>query len=379
MRKLVFIMLLAITPLVSKAQATWYQVGGKDLSFSSIIANFSATTVDGNPYQVNLGGSIYTFISGQNVMFAYPNNIGQLPISFLSYSDIKTITLNNNLILDLDSLYRLSNLISFTSNKNCSLTGHIGNNLPSSLTILTSSSSSTTITGTIDSLPPNMNIFNLTGGGTLNGNIDSLPASITSFSNTGSGYMTGNFDSLKSKNTIQSLQLYNNSSIGGNVNALKNIQGLVFIGSSSCYVNLDSLPHSLGVAEFNGNAGNFTGGINNLPPNMTLFSIGFRNGTLDSVSLNALPPGINYFSLLTNTRATSYTAGRQWTPNMRNFTTSTLPLTSSQVDNLLIDLSNTTWVINALLTINGVAAPRTSASNAAVTKLQSMGVIVTTN
>lgn len=367
-------------PLLSEAQSNWYQVSGKDLSFSSVIASFNATTVNGSPYQVLLNGATYTFNSGQNVMFAYPNNVGLLTISFLSYSNIRSINLISNLTFDLDSLSKLSNLTSFTSGATCANTGRIGNNLPTTLINFSSSSSSATVKGTIDSLPPNMTTFSFTGGPTMNGTIDSLPATMTSIVLTASGgIITGSFDSLKSKNTITILELFNNNSIGGNVNSLKIIKQLVFVGSSSCYVNLDSLPNSLDIAEFNGNAGNFIGDINNLPPNLFLFILGNWIGTLDSVALNDLPSYINFFSLSSPVRAVSYTAGRQWVSGMRYFLVNTLPLTSAEVDNLLIDLSNTTWLINSPLIINGIAAPRTSASNAAVSKLQSMGVTVTTN
>lgn len=379
MRKFITILLFFMLPLLSEAQSNWYQVSGKDLSFSSVIASFNATTVNGSPYQVLLNGVTYTFNSGQNVMFAYPNNVGLLTISFLSYSNIRSINLISNLTFDLDSLSKLSNLTSFGSAAACTNTGRIGNNLPTTLINFSSSSSSATVKGTIDSLPPNMTTFTFTGGPVMNGTIDSLPATMTSITlTTSGGIITGSFDSLKSKN-FTSIQFYGNSSIGGNVNALKTIQTLVFNGSPSCHVNLDSLPNSLSVVEFIGNVLSFTGGINNMPNSMYLFEMNTNNGTLDSVSLNSLPPYINYFILNSPVRAVSYTPGRSWISNMRAFNVSTLPLTSTEVDNLLIDLSNTTWNINSTLTITGNAAPRTSVSNAAVSKLQSMGVTVTTN
>lgn len=51
-----------------------------------------------------------------------------------------------------------------------------------------------------------------------------------------------------------------------------------------------------------------------------------------------------------------------------------------EIDNILIDLSNvTTWVVNKTIDLRGVNAPRSSASNTAVSILVSKGVTVLTN
>lgn len=56
-------------------------------------------------------------------------------------------------------------------------------------------------------------------------------------------------------------------------------------------------------------------------------------------------------------------------------------LTSDMVDNLLIDLdsSTTSWTGSKQIDLAGNNAPRTSASDAAVTSLQNKGVTVITN
>lgn len=77
----------------------------------------------------------------------------------------------------------------------------------------------------------------------------------------------------------------------------------------------------------------------------------------------------------------SYTS-KTWVPGMRYFylyTVSPGGLNSTEVDNLLIDLAATTWTVDKKIYILGTNAARTSASDAAVASLISMGVSVTTN
>ena len=54
-------------------------------------------------------------------------------------------------------------------------------------------------------------------------------------------------------------------------------------------------------------------------------------------------------------------------------------LDSTEIDNLLIDLSGTTWTSSKIITLTGTNAARTAASDAAVSTLEGMGVTVTTN
>ena len=77
----------------------------------------------------------------------------------------------------------------------------------------------------------------------------------------------------------------------------------------------------------------------------------------------------------------SYTR-KTWVPDMRYFyiySVSPGGLSSTEVDNLLIDLAATTWKNEKKIYILGTNALRTSASNTAVATLTSMGVSVTTN
>jgi hypothetical protein len=69
--------------------------------------------------------------------------------------------------------------------------------------------------------------------------------------------------------------------------------------------------------------------------------------------------------------------------NMQYFlfrpTTATNPLSSSELDQLLIDLNATTWAGSKLLYADGNNAVRTSASDAAVAGLQAKGVTLYLN
>jgi len=79
----------------------------------------------------------------------------------------------------------------------------------------------------------------------------------------------------------------------------------------------------------------------------------------------------------------SYTASHTWPNGMQRILilpASGYGLTSTQVDNLLIDLANvSTWSGVKVVNLAGYNSARTSASNTAVTTLQGKGVTVTTN
>lgn len=124
-----------------------------------------------------------------------------------------------------------------------------------------------------------------------------------------------------------------------------------------------------------------SGSINSLPSGLTFYYNSGSNTTSGSIS--SLPSGVTYYLNIGLNQVNQYTSGRVWANNMERVyhsPASGFGLTSTMVDNLLIDLANVaTWVSNKQVWLLGNNAPRTSASNAAVATLQGKGVTVTTN
>jgi len=102
-----------------------------------------------------------------------------------------------------------------------------------------------------------------------------------------------------------------------------------------------------------------------------------------SGDIAASPSVLTYFLCAGSNTISIYTSPRVWSKLMERIRC--LPaagsgLDSTEIDNLLIDLSGvTTWAGSKVIYIAGNNAARTAASDAAVATLQGKGVTVTTN
>ena len=146
-----------------------------------------------------------------------------------------------------------------------------------------------------------------------------------------------------------------------------------------------------------------SGDIANLPSVMTVFNCyGFNTVSGDIANLPSVMSGFlcsgfntisgdiaNLPSVMTNflcygsNTISDYTAGRTWANNQQRVylaPTAGYGLSSTEVDNLLIDLANVAaWTGDKVVWLAGNNAARTAASDAAVATLQGLGVTVTTN
>jgi hypothetical protein len=94
-----------------------------------------------------------------------------------------------------------------------------------------------------------------------------------------------------------------------------------------------------------------------------------------------LPSGLAYYRNYGSNQVDTYTAGRVWDSGVdyiEHKPAAGYGLSSTEVDNLLIDLDNS-GMSSGTIDLSGNNAARTSASDAAVTSLQGKGVTVTTN
>ena len=101
------------------------------------------------------------------------------------------------------------------------------------------------------------------------------------------------------------------------------------------------------------------------------------------MNLSSLPSVMTSFFCTGSNTITDYTSPKTWATNYNHFLIRQAVgsgLSSTEVDNLLIDMSAATWGGSSrTLDVRGVNAARTSASNAAVATLLSKSVNVLTN
>ena len=154
------------------------------------------------------------------------------------------------------------------------------------------------------------------------------------------------------------------------------------VGTNSITGNISSTPSTVTFFDVRGTT-KITGDIASLSDNtgMTYFFCTGDN-TLNG-NLASLPANITYFYVGDVCRISDYTSGRTWANNINRIymkTTTGYGLSSTEVDNLLIDLANvSTWVVVKSIDLRGNNAARTSASDAAKATLEGKGVTVLTN
>jgi len=143
------------------------------------------------------------------------------------------------------------------------------------------------------------------------------------------------------------------------------------------FILLESLPNSL-VIYRNYGINTSSGDIGNLPSNITTYDNSGLNTSYGDIG--NLPSGITVYNNIGLNEVNQYTSGHVFSSAIiffRNLPKAGFGLTSAMVDNLLIDLESSE-MSSGTITLNGNNEARTSASDAAVTSLQSKGVTVQT-
>lgn len=189
----------------------------------------------------------------------------------------------------------------------------------------------------------------------------SYPAGLNTLNHTYSSPYTGEIILTNYANSITSLNIgqnpVNNGTIEIRVTELAKLTNL-----GSLIATRDSV----------------TGDISGLPNNMILFDID-ENTLTGNIAL--IPSGMTTFDVKGANSISDYTSGRTWANNMKKVISlpSSGGLSSTEVDNLLIDLSVGTWSVGGEINLKGTNAARTPASNSAVALLGTKGVTVLTN
>jgi hypothetical protein len=203
---------------------------------------------------------------------------------------------------------------------------------------------------------PNIVNFYCDGSNTVTGNLSSLPAGLTIFLLGGSNTVTGNLSSLPA-----------------------GLTRLTCTGSNTIAGDLNSLPVALTYLYCTG-SNTVTGNLSSLPAGLTTLILGGSNTVTGNLS--SLPAGLTYFRCFGLNSVSDYTSPKTWPNNINHFqlTPASGGLSSTEMDNLIIDLNGSTWAgTSRTLTLTGTNASRTSASDAAVVSLSLKGVTVVTN
>lgn len=136
-----------------------------------------------------------------------------------------------------------------------------------------------------------------------------------------------------------------------------------------------------GLRYFRSTNNNFHFDIGDLPDGLIIYMNMDSNTCFGNIA--NLPSSVNYFYNVGLNKVNDYTSGRVWASMMNRVyhrPASGYGLSSTEVDNLLIDLANVIiWIEYKSIDIAGNNDPRTSASDAAVAILEGKGVTVITN
>lgn len=221
-----------------------------------------------------------------------------------------------------------------------------------------------TMTGAWADLPPNILGFASTSAiGTVTGGVSTLPRSLTSFTLGAASSLPGTFADFPSGLTSLSLT---------NVGSGNTITG-----------TLADLPSGLLYLKLTGIGQRITGDVSTLPSGLLTCELTCYSPYFITGDLAAIPAGITYWGTSnTGNRIDTYTAGRTWSNSVNyiaNIPATSYGFSETEVDNILIDLSTATWAGSGrqarFTTPN---APRSAASNTAVTTLEGKSVLVTT-
>jgi len=211
---------------------------------------------------------------------------------------------------------------------------------------------------------------------TISGDIGEITSWI--FDNTTWSVTLDEIGKMKKLNAFSSSSA---SSISGNLSSLPSGLSTVVIGGSNTVTgNLSSLPSGLSTVYITG-SNTITGNLSSLPSGLSTVTITGSNTVTGNLS--SLPSGLSTVVISGSNTVADYTSPRTWANNMVQVymrQAAGYGLSTSEVDNLLIDLSAVpTWTSSKSIDLRGVNAARSSASDAAVAILVSKGVTVLTN
>lgn len=241
-----------------------------------------------------------------------------------------------------------------------------------------------TTDGDISLLPSSLNYYYNSGSNSVTGDIQYLSATLSTFYSLGNNTIYGDLSSLNP--VMRTFYVGGFNTIDGDISHLSNLTNLnsfTITGRSSIYGDIQYLPLSLDTFSINSN-GIIYGTISSLnTPFLETFNITATNSISGNIS--DIPDTVSYLVIRKCTTKLTY-SGKTWPENMVRLDIQPLNgrgLTTTEVDSLLIDLSNIdTWstsTIGKYVYIAGHNDPRSPVSATAVSILVSKNVSVITN
>ena len=336
----------AITPI--KNLQTLFEFQNTTSSLSGIIDSNTRFTISWGD------GSTDTYNSGIGIFYSHTySSVGTYNVKILSY--------NKN---------ALSRFWQFAGNVNFAVS-----DLPASVTNLFIASGN--VSGSIGDFSANISTIEVRNNNTISGDISTAPNQITTLYVSGNNTISGDIANMPT--SCNYLYITGNNTLSGDIaNVNSNTSYLLIWGNNTLSGDVSTLPSTLTNFWIIGN-NTITGDISTAPSGLVSYSLDGLNTLYGDVA--NIPASVTYFSMGGNNTISDYTAGRVWASNINNITILPLSggLSSTEVDDLLIDLSATTFSSPKLINISGINAARTTASDAAVLSLQAQGVSVTTN
>lgn len=210
-----------------------------------------------------------------------------------------------------------------------------------------------TISGNTSNFPPNLTYLGLYGENTVSGSLSGLSNSLTNLIISGKNTVTGNTSSLTGMTGLLRLQMAGFSDIGGSVSNLpKGITRLQFVTSAVTQTNtltgnVSDLPSGLTKTIIN-TKNTISGNTTGIPTGSTYFSIGGQNTITGDLS--NIPATISSLFIGGSNTINQYTSPNTWPATMYFVKVTSnvggYGFSSTELDNIFNDLSGATWSIS---------------------------------
>ena len=310
---------------------------------------------DGTTYSVGVGTNeelSHTYLTPYTglVTFTVSSLADVWRIAGTQYGTGTSLTLETSTVASLTALQSLN-----SNNNHFYVNGQVSD-FPSSLTHI--SLKNTNLSGDILDIKPSVVTFDVFGNNTLHGNIADLHPTLIHFAVDGNSTVTGDIATIK-----PTMKVF-----------------LIYSDLNSVYGNISNIPVS--ITSFSVWGGNtVTGDVASIKVNCAYFHV-FGNNTVFG-NLANIHSGMRGLAIGGTAHDIRYTAGKNWSDNWQKVSltqTGVSGLTTSEMDNILIDLNiSTTSNKPRNILRGGVNQLRSSVSNTAVSTLASKGVTVTVN
>ncbi len=308
---------------------------------------------DGSPIDVFNVGSSTTITHNYSPTTASTITVSSIDLATISEFSVGCSDLYGIVVYTYNGISLLTSCQSFSGGTNVNIEGDVVY-LPASL-LTYSDSSGSNLYGDIANIPLSITSFESRGDNTLSGDFaDWTSTSIVNFVVTGQNSIDGDILSIPS--TIQSLELGGFNTIYGSIaNLPTGLINLRLSGDTTVSGRINVLPSNMEVIVIGGSNTVF-GEIENLPSTSTYVDIGGNNTV--SGDLTGIPTNIIYFSIGGNNTITTYN-NRTWSPNFQTLYINSAGsgFDTAEVNQILTDLSATSWAVGGNLEIIGTGTP----------------------